>query len=533
LPANIYTHLTFVREGTGSNQVKFYVNGALHTSGTYAGGMASGGSVWIGGISWASTTTNHLTGYMSNVRLVKGTAVYTSNFTPSTTPLTAIANTSLLTCQSNRFVDNSTNAFTITRAGNVSVQAFSPFAPTAAYTTANVGGSAYFDGTGDYLGTVNTPANFGNGDFTAETWVWFNTNSVGYQPIMMNTGSGDYQGWVIITETSNIMWFIGSTNGSSWTHSINTNIIPTTNCWTHIALVRSGSTITIYINGVSAGTSNIGSSSLHTPSGAFYVGYYPFFPGGARAFNGYFSGTRLVNGRAIYTTNFTSPTAPPTNVANTSLLLNFTNAGITDATAKNVLETIGDAKISTAQSKFGGSSMLFDGSGDRLTIPFTSDLLELGIGGQKFTVEAWIYPTNTMASAGTLLSKGGGAASWSTTNGAQYQWGISSSALTWSFNSSGSSILVNNGTLTLNTWQHVAVTYDGTTTRTYLNGLLQSTSTSSYTAPSTRNLQYIGMTQSGGYTQEYYGYINDLRITKGIARYTSNFTAPTSAFKGR
>jgi hypothetical protein len=173
--------------------------------------------------------------------------------------------------------------------------------------------------------------------------------------------------------------------------------------------------------------------------------------------------------------------------------------------------------------------MLFDGSGDRLTIPFTSDLLELGIGGQNFTVEAWVYPTNAMASAGQILSKGGGTASWSTSSGAQYQWTIISSAASWNFNSSGSSITVNSGTVTLNTWQHLAVTYDGTTTRTFLNGFLQSTSTSSYTAPSTRNLQYIGMTQSGGYTQEYFGYIDDFRITKGIARYTQNFTPPTTA----
>jgi hypothetical protein len=73
---------------------------------------------------------NPLTGYISNLRVVAGTALYTSAFTPSTTPLTAVSGTSLLTCQSNRFIDNSSNAFTITRNGDVSVQRFSPFAPT-------------------------------------------------------------------------------------------------------------------------------------------------------------------------------------------------------------------------------------------------------------------------------------------------------------------------------------------------------------------------------------------------------------------
>jgi hypothetical protein len=180
--------------------------------------------------------------------------------------------------------------------------------------------------------------------------------------------------------------------------------------------------------------------------------------------------------------------------------------------------------------KYGTGSLAFDGSGDRLTIPYTNDFLDVGVNGQNFTIEAWIYPTNAMASTGQIFSKGGGAASWSTSNGAQYQWSINSSALSWQFNSGGSPINVNGGSVTLNSWQHVAVTFDGTTTRTFLNGVVQSTSTSTYTAPTTRNVQYIGMTQSSGFTQEYFGNIDDLRITKGYARYTSNFTPPTAAF---
>ena len=326
------------------------------------------------------------------------------------------------------------------------------------------------------------------------------------------------------TSTGVLRWY--TYNGSENYINSSAGVIKN-NAWQHVAVVSNAGAITLYVNGTSVAT-----GSLVVPNGG--TGVSPKIGAAditqsADFLKGYVSNLRVSN-NAVYTSAFTPPTAPLTAIANTQLLLSCTNAGIYDATSKNDLETVGNAQISTTQSKFGGSSMYFDGSGDRLTIPFTNDFLELGINGQNFTVEAWIYPTNTMASSGQMLSKGGGAASWSTSNGAQYQWGINNSAAFWSWNSSGSALQITNGNVTLNTWQHLAVTYDGTTTRTFLNGVLQATSTSPYTAPTTRNLQYIGMTQSGGFTQEYYGYIQDLRITKGIARYFSNFTPPTTAF---
>lgn len=532
-----WNHIAFTRSG---NTFRTYLNGAQISSTTSSGSLG-GTTVQISGRD-ANGTAMAPESYISNCRILKGTAAYTgSTYTVPTAPFTAVANTSLLTLQSNRFIDNSTNAFTITRNGDVSIQAFSPFAPTDSYTTANVGGSVYVGGSGNWL-SFGTQTAFDCGtstQFCMETWV--------YPPTSFPNGIhfwGAHQAGVpdgFYFTSSGLNAYSGGSGGAG----VNTNKSPTIGAWNHCVVTRdAGGRLRYFVNGELTGTST---SSIQVNTDNRAVGI-----NGGINFNGdlcYQSQSRYIKGSipTTYQTSsttvgaqiFTPPTAPLTTTsqgANSShviALLNYTNAQIFDQTGKNVLECIGDAKVSTSVYKYGSGSIVFDGSGDRLTIPYTNSFLDLGINGEKFTIEAWIYPTNTMASAGQIISKGGGNASWSVTNGAQYQFTVSSGAISWNFNSSGSAVSVGCGNATLNAWQHVAVTYDGTTTKTFLNGVQQGTSTSGYTAPTTRNLQYIGMTQSGGYTQEYYGYIDDFRITKGYARYTSNFTPPTVAFPNK
>ena len=97
---------------------------------------------------------------------------------------------------------------------------------------------------------------------------------------------------------------------------------------------------------------------------------------------------RLVIGTAVYTANFTPPTAPLTAISNTQLLLNFTNAGILDNAADADYETVGNAQISTSVKKYGTGSMLFDGTGDYLTTPYSQSI---NFGTGDFTIEGWFY----------------------------------------------------------------------------------------------------------------------------------------------
>ena len=451
-------------------------------------------------------------GYISNLRVLKGTALYTANSSPPTTSLTNIANTSLLTCQSNRFIDNSNNNFAITRNGDVSIQAFSPFAPTAAYSTANVGGSGYFDGTGYYL-TVPASSAFapGTSNFTIEAWVYPTNSSDQY--IWTQTVSGT--NYFVLGLTTTAYLVMTSSGGGTAINGPASSIIPF--AWNHVAAVRSGGTVTVYVNGV-AGTPGANALDLTNTSHVPTIGTYTHSTS-ASPLNSYLASLRYVKGTAVYTSAFTPPTAPLTNIANTSALLNFTNAGIFDQTAKTVLETVGDAKVSTAQYKYGTGSMYFDGTGDYLSAP-DNPLLELESG--DFTIEAWIYVVSYV-SGSAIITKG-------TVYSPFLIYIDGTSEISFYASTTGSSWAISDLGFATNpatsTWHHIAVTRSGSTVRTFFNGTLANSTTLSGSLFNNSNPLFVGYYGAG-----FNGYIDDLRITKGYARYTSTFTPPTSALK--
>ena len=509
---NTWHHIAYVRGGTGSNQVSLYVDGIRRSQGTLSN------SVTTTGFQISRTSTYLVYGYISNLRVVKNSAVYTgATITVPTEPLTAIANTSLLTCQSNRFIDNSINAFAITVSGNTSVQPFSPFNPTAAYSAGTVGGSGYFDGTGDDLTTPSNAAfTYGTGDFTIEGFYFF-TGGVGpsgYSYLFaQGGGTGITSLGVYIQDGVYRVW-----NGSAV-------IVGTTayaqNRWVHIALARSGTTLRLFVNGVLDGSATNSNSIASGSTIGISIGRWVEI-GDLNWITGYVSNFRIVKGTALYTANFTVPTTPLTNITNTSLLLNYTNGGIIDATAKNVLETVGNAQISTAQSKFGGSSMSFDGSGDYLI--GSSQLFAVGSG--NFTLEAWVYLNANPATEAGIISSfntGGG------TTG--FYLGINSTGRP--FNTVGNGNIVNNtvtatSALTLSTWTHIAGVRVNGTLYLYVNGVSTGTPISN-TGSVDRVLFGLGLSYPNSPQAYLNGYVDDARVSR-FARYTTNFTPPTQAF---
>lgn len=515
--ANFWNHVVVCRDA--SNNTSIYLNGnRIGTASLSTSYASSGGVIEIGTL---ATTSYPFNGYMSNLRVVKGTAVYDptqASITVPTAPLTAITNTSLLTCQSNRFIDNSTNNFAITRNGDVSVQAFSPFNPTASWSAATNGGSGYFDGSGDYLSVADNAAlEMGSSNFTIECW--FYPLSLPSDALIADFGSQGAQGSLIpfYCSSSNVVYYISS-GGGTWNIASGVSFGGTLRIgqWHHLALVRNGNTYTPYFNGV-AGTTTTNSSAINDAAVNKFIGSATT---GTAAINGYLSDFRVVKGTAVYTANFTPPTAPLTAITNTSLLCNFTNAGIYDATSKNDLETVGNAQISTTQSKFGGSSMYFDGTGDWLTIPNGQNFV---FGSGDWTVELWVRPASSSRQGFATLGNNAG------TN-IPWEVGINASGKFRALvQTSGGQVIID-GTTTpsANTWYHVAVARYGGTVTLYVNGVAEATGSVSTNALVTETSPvYVG---AYNYGFPLTGYIDDLRITKGIARYTSNFTPPTTAF---
>ena len=522
-------HVAIVRNGT---TWQVFADGVSKGTTTTEGSRDLGNNAWrvaIGQVEPSGADTRFFIGYLSNMR-VSNTAIYTSNFTPSTTPLTTTSqgvsssNVKFLSLQSNRFVDNSTNATTFTTYGTPSVQAFSPFAPTAAYSASTVGGSGYFDGSGDYLtaGAVTDWVflnNF-NVDFTVSFWLFhpsastsygiistgWNTTEVGFNIVVNNSGNN------IITT-----FFTRGVSGSAASFDSSANLVP--NAWNYVTITytTSSKTVAFYINGAASGSGSNTGFAYSSSNPAFTLNVGRSIGGTAGSINnlnGYLSGLRILNGSIGSTT---LPTEPPTNITNTSILLNFTNAGITDATAKNDLETVGNASISTTQSKFGGGSMYFDGTGDYLLLPSSENL---GFGTGDFTIEGWLY-LNATSAYSTIISNRADANDATT---GRYSVAIRSS--TFEFYSATGAVVAS-GTVSTSTWTHFAVTRASGSVRLFLGGTQQGSTTSFTTSLVTRTTS-VGANNAG--TEAINAYIDDLRITKGYARYTANFTPTTTTF---
>tara|TARA_R110002072_G_scaffold186457_1_gene343346 strand:- start:3101 stop:5155 length:2055 start_codon:yes stop_codon:yes gene_type:complete len=515
-------HIAQTRTGGTS---RFFVNGVL--TGSPADSSDYNSQQYTIGGRYAPNGSN-LTGYLSNFRIVAGTALYTSAFTPPTAPLTNITGTLVLTCQSYGFKDASTNDFAITVNVTPKVTKFSPFAPTASYNASSLGGSAYFpntttSSTGHQFSTPATAdLDIGSGDFTIECF-YYPTSIQNYSRVLQFNET-----WANINAAG--LAYTSPTGGklSFIAYGIANPVVTTNNdmelfCWYHIAVTRTGNEFAMYLDGVKQTSTYTSSSEIFpTSTPILYVGNGPTSVGGYSPLQGYVANTRVVKGTAVYSTDFTPPTAPVTAVSGTAALINFADAAIPDYSTQNNVNTTGNADISTAVVKYGTGSLAFDGTGDYLDLPVSPTL---SFGDADFTIEGWMNVASIDGTYRCIMLIGAPVQVYSRNGTIECYFNDTdntSSYIVVDLQGPASSI-------TANTWHYFTVVRNGTTFTAYIDGVAGTPITGVTAAVATSAIgASIGLYSVTG-QYPFAGYIDDFRITKGLARYTSTFTPPEAA----
>jgi hypothetical protein len=532
---NTWTHLAVTRS---SGTVRVFVNGVSGTSVTITKSVTSRQTI-VGGFLYTGFE-GYFSGYISNLRVIKGQALYTSTFTPSTSPLTTTSqgatasNVSLLTCQSATFIDNSTNNFTITVNGNSTPTTVSPFTPTAttnvAYSPSTYGGSLYYNVRTDSLGIpANALVKTFPGDFTFEAWVYPTDTSVSTWGLWDGRQDGQTPNPMVlnINPLASPVTGQGRLGYYNGTQYYGTGIVYY-NTWSHVAWVRSGSTMTFYVNGIAGGTATIsGTQTSNATSNPIFIGNKDQGAGASFGTVGYISDLRVNNGRAVYTSNFAPPVAPLTATQNSVLLLNGTGAGIYDMSMMNDYQSAGNSSLVTNIEKYGNSSLYFDGTGDYIGIFSPKETVRVW-WGKSFTIEFWIYGNawqqETVNTAPVIIGN------MNPSGGSQNYWSfgpLTNGTVRWYyFNGSGQNITTTTA-LSTGQWYHLAFVNNNGSIAIYINGTSSATGTVSGT-PQSGVAYPICVGSSNGVS--FNGYLDDLRITNGVARYTSNFTPTSSPF---
>jgi hypothetical protein len=413
-----------------------------------------------------------------------------------------------------------------------------------------------FAASGGFSAPYSTDLDLAGGDFTIEAWVRLNalpSNGAGRTLVSRYTATARSYHWFLYQSGSTVfLYFDWTTDNSARKLAYASIPTPNLSVFSHYVVVRSGNEILFFVDGQKQTLS--GQSS---PIGTFFNQPTPLevgtanalFGADSQAFNGYIDDLRITKiaryetgtganaGKMVFagTNTLALPTAQlPANITDdasynsVSLLLRNGTPGGTlvpfdESPTPKTITAVGDAGISATVFKYGDSSLVFDGADDRLTFASSNDF---AFGTGDFTIEFWMRSQDvSTAQRGPLqISGAAGGLSTSYSNGIVIFQGYNGTGN----QSGGITAVINNvymtvtATLSTSVWYHIALTRSGSTCRFFVDGILSGALTS------TANLTASNLVVGGYYSTSYLynGHLDDLRITKGIARYTSNFTPP-------
>lgn len=436
------------------------------------------------------------------------------------------SNTSLLLhCET--MTDTSPSPKTVTGSGSASA----PYLADSVFG----GGCLIFDGAGSSYATVpaNAAFNFGTGDFTVEFFIKVSAavRAVDYVPVdyyMVGVSSWQF----ILKTTGNITIYEGNPNVTSLTGVRRVD----DNNWHHVALCRKAGILSLFIDG--SVDMWIANTKDHSGTPTYLaLGAQVSTRNATYDFIGKLDEVRITKGVARYAVNtIPTPTEPILVSAcddpywdKVVLLMHMEgthNNNVFKDEKGKVLTVSGSAVTTTNNTKFGTTSAYFPGGSGVLG----TNHVDLQLQAVDFTIEAWI---NVSGGSGprTIFGKADGS------GGQSYFLYYDVGALVFTYTTDGWSATAQSAvatvTFTIGNWYHVAVSRIGTVIHLFVDGVLLSTKTG---VPSWFNSSApfrVGREGIAGYEYYWNGYIDDLRVTKGVGRYSANFAVPTAAYPHR
>lgn len=398
--------------------------------------------------------------------------------------------------------------------------------------------SLLLDGASDFVSVPDDAGfNLGSGDFTIEAWIRSNTLTGNHEVLSKRADSVDVASF-LIHQSGSALTFYATSDGVTWDIANGVTIgTIAANTWYHVAIARKGNVWRTYLHGIQGGAFT-NAAALHNDTTNLCIGANA---DGSNSFSGWIDEVRITKGVARYASSVTFlvpqsagyEAAPATSDAldpqwpSVVLLshMDGDNAGtlFRDTSTGKTITAVGNAQTSTAQSKFGGKSLLLDGSGDWLT----STDADYNLANNDFTIEFWAYfVAGGHGSAYSRLIQIGP----NSTAGGLY---IITDNLTnptaifvQAYNGTGYVNLTNPGaTLSNAAWHHIAYTRKGAVNTLWVDGVQYATLDVSATF--NRTELYIGGSDAA---EAFNGHIDEVRITNGVARYTGAFTPSTTAF---
>jgi len=524
----VWYHLAAVRLGT---VLSLYVDGieidnfAMNTDSIHNSSHdldIGGRYVQFGG----GTLWGPLDGYIDGLRIFKDKALWTENFLPPNAPPKQVEEETVLLLHCNgadastTFIDSGVTQHAVTANDNAQIS-----------TAQSVFGesSAYFDGSGDYL---NLPSSsdwaLSTSDMTIDCRFYIENKTTSDAAAILAVGGQANLRINFYFPSDSISIFIGDTD-----HSF-TQVI-TEGIWYHLALVRNGDDYTLYLDGMSVFEFT---DSYSIIADTLYIGQ-----SGSNAdyLHGYLDEIRISKGVARWTEDFIPPVdsypfydAPVVVDDETVLLIHAdgddASTDIKDyGTTGHIITAVGDAQVSTTESKFGDSSVYFDGTGDYLNV--IGNLTDFEFGSGQFTIEAWVYLDKSATPHSYIMGYGGGVDTFSTTNGNAWSIFYVTENLYFRWNTGGSydDFITSVGNISY-AWHHIAITQDASNTRLFFDGVLINTRSAVTISDISSPLRLALGDGAAVGAAPMEGYIDECRITKGVARWTENFTPPTAPY---